>query len=90
MNAPMVTLKKRPIDWFLVIVDIERRGYTHSTISMGTGCSRSAIGGWRNCEHEPSHENGEALIELWMAVTSKLRDELPRRLEMGFSAARAR
>lgn len=84
--CPVVDL----VDWFRVIVDLERHGYTHRTLSLATGNSRTAIGGWRCNIHQPSHPSGEALVQLWMDVTEMDRDRLPRRTVSVLSAARSR
>jgi hypothetical protein len=84
--CPVVDL----VDWFRVIVDLERHGYTHRTLSLATGNSRTAIGGWRCNIHQPSHPSGEALVQLWIEVTEKDRDRLPRRTVSVLSAARSR
>lgn len=89
MSAPMITVQRRPVDWFRVIVDLEREGYTIGLIATVTGCGKGTVGGWKYLEHGPSHENGEMLIALWMQVTARPRSELPRQLPQ-LSAARVR
>lgn len=89
-QAPPEVFDKRPLDWFFVIVDLERKGYTLQAIGQSIGRSKGTVGGWRCGDHEPGYEGGEALVGLWMSVTGKGRAELPRRLVVGFSAARVK
>jgi hypothetical protein len=77
-------------DWFLVILALEKQGYTHRALAGVTMSSRSAIGHWRCGDHEPSHPSGEALIYLWMLVTEQPREMLPRRKVDQLSAARVK
>lgn len=91
MSAPMITVERRPVDWFRIIVDLERRGYTHTTLAKQLHpIHRATVGKWRCRTSEPAHANGEALIALWMVVTGSERTALPRRRDMQLSAARVK
>jgi hypothetical protein len=67
------------IDWWRVIVDLERRGVSHADI--GAACRRSEK--WatvvKNLGHEPRHDDGESLISLWLKTTRRPRRTLPTR-----------
>ena len=78
------------VDWFLVIVGLERHGYTHRTIAMAIGNSKGAVGVWRCTDVQPNHASGEALISLWMATTGNDRGTLPLRTVTQLSAARVK
>ena len=78
------------INWWAVIVDLERGGYTHAAIGAAIGLSRTGVEGWKNRGAEPGHEDGERLIALWRVVTGRPREELPRKLDQILSAAAVR
>lgn len=76
------------VDWWLLIVTMERHGYTHSAIGAAIGCARATVERWKNgLGVEPRHEDGERLCALWRVVTGKPREELPRKVEQVLSAA---
>jgi hypothetical protein len=78
------------VDWWAVIVDLERRGYTHAATGAAIGMSRTAVEGWKNRGAEPGHEDGERLIALWRVATGQTAEHLPRKLEQILSAAAVR
>lgn len=80
----------RRVDWFLLIVALERKGYKHRSMCACTGTSKTSIGRWRNFECDPSHPSGEALIALWMSATGLPRDQVPMRKDAQLSAARVK
>lgn len=65
------------VNWFLLIVELCRRGYTHSTIAAAVGSPKSTVQGWKQGA-EPKHSNGERMIGLWVRVTGMGRDTLPK------------
>lgn len=77
------------VDWFRVIVALERKGHSSYSLAEATKVPRSTFGGWRCGDHEPSHHGGEALIALWMRETVMPRSELPMR-DAPASVAKAR
>jgi len=64
------------VDWFRVIDDVTRRGYSLYEIAQATDISKSALIGWKQGSH-PSHHHGETLIDFWCEVTHKERSTLP-------------
>ena len=64
------------IDWFRVIVDLERSGYSFTSIATVIDVARSTIIGWKQGA-APRWEDGECLLDLWMTVTKNGRDGLP-------------
>ena len=61
------------IDWFRLITDVCRQGYTHSTLAAGIGAPKSTIQGWKQGA-TPKWEDGERLIDLWVQVTGNGRE----------------
>jgi hypothetical protein len=78
------------VDWFLLIVALERKGYTAYTLANKSGVPRSTLNGWKCSISQPLHYAGELLISLWMAETGLSRDELPLRKDGQLSAARVK
>lgn len=64
------------IDWFRLITDLERAGFTHTKIARQLVASKSTITYWKQGA-EPRYCDGERLIRLWELVTRKTQDELP-------------
>jgi hypothetical protein len=68
----------RRIDWWQVIVDLERKGYRLEGIAAAVGSARTTVIGWKNLDAEPRHVDGERLCGLWVVVMGKRPEELPR------------
>jgi len=65
------------VDWFRVIIDLCRRGYTHKTIAMAVGAGGSTtVYGWKQGS-TPSFDEGDRLVSLWAQVTDNSRDSVP-------------
>lgn len=75
------------VSWWHLIVEMERRGYTHAAVGAAIGMSRSGVESWKNRNIEPSHEVGERMIALWRVVTGKSRDDVPVKASQILSAA---
>lgn len=65
------------IDWFRIVVDLERKGYSHIAIAAAIDVSKSTMQGWKQGA-TPRWEEGERLIELWVAVTTNGRETVHR------------
>lgn len=61
------------IDWFRIITDLERSGYSHFSISVVVNVGKRTVGGWKNGA-TPRWEEGEQLLSLWETVTKKGRE----------------
>lgn len=61
------------VDWFRVIIDVCRCGYTHSNIAMACGTAKSTVQGWKQGA-TPRWDEGEKLIALWCRVTDNGRE----------------
>lgn len=64
------------VDWFRVIVDLSRCGYTNKSIAMAVGAGKSTVQGWKQGS-TPAWDEGDRLICLWQQVMGKGRDHLP-------------
>lgn len=64
------------VDWFRVIVDVERAGYTHANISVAISVPRRTIGSWK-AGTAPRYEDGVRMLELWARVTGNRREIAP-------------
>lgn len=65
------------IDWFRVIIDLCRKGYTHKTIAVAVGAGGSTtVYGWKQGS-TPSFDEGDRLVSLWAYVTENSRDSVP-------------
>jgi hypothetical protein len=70
-------IKHDPIDWPRVIADLVQRGFTVASIAASIAVPPTTVGGWRNVDAEPRHENGECLVHLWCNATRLDRSEIP-------------
>lgn len=61
------------IDWFRLIVELERVGYSHLSIAAAVGVAKRTVGGWKQGS-SPRFEEGERLIDLWCQVTANGRE----------------
>ncbi|EXU75347.1 hypothetical protein BG55_11475 [Erwinia mallotivora] len=64
------------VDWFRVITDLERAGFTHQRIARHLIAAKSTVMYSKNGS-EPRYSDGERLIRLWELVTEKTQDDLP-------------
>lgn len=64
------------VDWFQVIIDLNRSGYTTLAVAQAIGTAKSTVLGWKQGA-TPRWEDGECLLELWMTITKNCRDGIP-------------
>lgn len=70
-------LAHRPrVDWFQVLIDIGRHGFTTQQIADQCAAPKSTILGWKQ-GGEPNHADGERLVAMWCAVVRLSREQLP-------------
>ncbi len=74
-HVPVINIHK--IDWFRILTDLSRFGYSLQDIADELDVVASTLIGWKKGA-SPRHHTGEALIELWCRVTEKGRHELPK------------
>lgn len=65
------------VDWFRVIVDLEREGYGATTVALSIDVPKTTLLGWKNGSR-PRFEDGDLLIALWSRVTGNGRETVPR------------
>lgn len=67
------------IDWFRVIVDLERKGWTPRRISdhPEVDIPRSTLVGWKLGNGRPKFEEGLRVILLWSEVCEKTAGDVP-------------
>lgn len=58
------------IDWFRVIADLNRAGYSTRGFADSLGIARTTIEGWK-AGSEPKHADGEKLLAWWSQVTGR-------------------
>ena len=63
------------VDWFRLIIDLERVGYSHATLAAAIGAPKSTVHGWKQGAN-PNWECGERLIDFWIQVTGNGRDSV--------------
>lgn len=64
------------VDWFRVLADLQRAGFSLKMLHELTGIPRSTLGGYRTGS-EPGHYRGEQLLAFWCAAMKRERHEVP-------------
>lgn len=64
------------IDWFQVIIDLGRRGYTPQSVADAIHVPRTTLLGWKQGA-EPKHADGEKLVAMWSSCCGLSRDQVP-------------
>lgn len=67
----------RRVDWFRLMVELKRAGWSLRAMSAATGISKPVLVGLRNSGSEPKHKAGETLVALWCQATGLTREALP-------------
>lgn len=75
--APICPVIMRRIDWFRLMAELKRGGWSLRAMASATCISKPVLVGLRNAGTEPKHVAGETLIALWCRVTGLGRDQLP-------------
>lgn len=65
------------VDWFRVLADLRRLGFSQNEVAKQTAISRSTLLGWHLRTSEPAHAAGERLIAFWCTVMDRPRESLP-------------
>ncbi len=66
------------VDWFQILVDLSRRGYTVRAVAVQVGVPHSTLMGWKNLGHEPKHTEGERLLAFWARALDREASAAPR------------
>lgn len=64
------------LDWFQVISELRRHGYSAKAIADRVGVPKSTLLGWKQGA-EPRYSEGRRLIEFWCEITGKAETKLP-------------
>ncbi len=67
---------KRFVNWFRVLVDLERKGYGATATATAISVPKTTLLGWKQGSR-PKFEEGNLLIDLWARVLEKGRDQVP-------------
>jgi hypothetical protein len=59
------------VDWFRVIVDLERLLGSTAAVAERAGIPRTTLVHWRLTDSDPRYQAGEALARLWRELTSE-------------------
>lgn len=73
MSATVETV----VDWSEMLNELRRMGIRTGQISMRVHLSSGNIREYRLGMKSPMHNNGEKIIEYWMRLTQKTRDQIP-------------
>lgn len=65
------------VDWQAMLNELRHMGIRTGQISMRVGLSSGNIREYRLGIKSPMHCNGERIIEYWMRLTAKTREQLP-------------
>lgn len=65
------------VDWFTVLLDLQRAGLPAMQVSQSTSIPKSTILGWKQGA-EPKYADGEKIVKLWMRITGNARTAVPR------------
>lgn len=71
-----VTQLDKNIDWFQVITDLGRHGYSAKAISDHLKIPKSTLLGWKQGA-EPRYREGRRLVAFWCEITGKTQARLP-------------
>lgn len=74
-RAPAHLADEKQTDWFRVITDLNRSGWTNEIIAKELGTGRTTIIGWRDGA-EPKYYDGKRLLDLWNVVVFSSRPQL--------------
>src|SRR3546814_1777891 len=65
------------VDWFRVLVDLRRLGWTSARVAGEIDMPRTTVDGWK-AGAVPRYDPGERLVALWVEVTGNARGDVPR------------
>lgn len=78
LHTPAAPARPGPkrIDWFKVITEVLRGGYSIQAAADEIGVARTTLIGWKQGA-EPRYSEGERLVLLWCKISGEGRDKLP-------------
>ena len=66
------------IDWFRIIIDIERSGYSHRDIAAAIGAASKSSIPYYKAGGTPLYDAGDRLVALWCEVKGIGQENVPR------------
>jgi hypothetical protein len=72
-----VTVVELRVDWFRLLADLKRLGWSHYAIEHATRIPRESLRDWANRISEPRHHAGEKLIAFWCLHMDRPRESVP-------------
>lgn len=69
--ARRIAVEPRRVDWFRIVVDLERAGYTHWRIAAHIGRSATQVQAYKTIHTEPPFHAGMLLLGLWTEACDK-------------------
>ena len=70
-RADLQRIEYQPVNWFRLIAELQRRGWSLSLIARAINAQVSTINAWVNAGTEPRHRNGEKLVHLYERETGQ-------------------
>lgn len=74
---------KPRIDWFRLMVDLDRAGYPGRRVSSELKIPYPTLKSRAYHDAEPRFQDGEALVNLWVSVLGRDPSLVPRRAKQG-------
>jgi len=70
--------RQPPVDWFRILADLRRAGYTQCTAAKALHVPRSRVRDWA-AGMSPRYEDGRALIFLWRIACLRMSENRQRK-----------
>jgi hypothetical protein len=68
-----------PVDWFRIIIDLERAGFSHGRIADECLMGKTWVWSLKNVpDHEPRHWDGQVLLSVWSTAMDMPASDAPR------------
>lgn len=64
------------VDWFTVITDLSKAGYSPQSVADAVGVARTTLLGWKQGA-EPRYSEGERLVAFWCQQMGRERGRVP-------------
>ena len=61
-------MDEHKVDWFQLIMGLQRLGFSHHQIGLEIGVTRRTVGNWQTGYTEPRYSDGSKLICLYRTV----------------------
>lgn len=74
--TPRLPVARFRTDWLRVVTDLREKGYSQAEIAKRAAISEPSLRSWKE-GHEPLHDAGHRLLEIWVKVTGKAYNDRP-------------